>query len=187
MRKSDDVLPGYVLKNRRTNDVCFVVVFTLLFGQELRDALRSSADDAPTPTDTTTTDSVPSNSSRSQSLQTDGGAEADDGDDDKCRGARNPSSSSSSSESSSISAPDAAQTQGYLASLGRWVPKLLRSGGTATGGSSTPTPTPSEQSGSGSRQASLDERVERLEDGKVEEALRERYASTAGAKAEAER
>lgn len=117
------------------------MVFTLLFGQELKDALNDERSS--------------SNEPQHEGIST----PREESDDDSL----NPDGSLQSSIPS-----DPEQAEGILSSLGKWLPKILRSGGTP-GGSSTP---------SDRRSSSYTGDIDSMEDHKVEDVLRELHGST---------
>lgn len=63
---------------------------------------------------------------------------------------------------------DPEQAEGLISSLGKWLPRILRSGGTP-GGSSTP---------SERRSSSYVDAIDALDDQKVADALRDKHGST---------
>lgn len=142
----------YVLKNKRTDEVYFVVVFTLLFGQQLKDALRGEKGGVgSTPDITTTTDDDEPN-------------ETEDKPDtpEISRDASISSDGLSPDQRDRYLSPDSSQ-EGLMNSLSRWLPRMLRSGGTASGRTTPGSVTPRDE-----RSRSIDEDREVLGDGKVE-------------------
>lgn len=133
----------YVLKNRKTDEVYFVIVFTLLFGQELKDALKAERARLGEP--------------EPETVERKGRSSEEEAEDEEVESRR--------------SSGEPEQQEGLIASLSRWMPRIMRSASTATGSSTSSQGSPERSSSSFERQ------VEHMSDQRVEDLLREKQIS----------
>ena len=164
----------YVLKDRRTEEVLFVVIFTLLYGQKLEDTLNGTAEEKHT-TDTDTRDADPYEEGHpltrpitSSSCET-------------------PTPSSHSRSSSTATSEDERETRQERPTAAASLAGSIYSGFAALGFGRSASSSTEGSSVEGRRRAStvgemktLEEKVEKMDDERVEEVLRVRSGRAYG-------
>lgn len=155
----------YVLKNRRTDEVYFVVVFTLLFGEELKAALgKASSENVEREENQSSGHAEPPSQTSNEGLESSSGQTASHN-----RSSEDKTYLSVDERDQYLKPPTREASENLYSSLEKWIPRMLRSGGTVSGRT---TPDPDR------RPSSIDQQVEDMPDPKIEDALRERHGST---------